>query len=199
MKKKNKLFSLLFFSGLMCIFCLCPQNVYAASEKAQTVKMTRRNKGEHIFAVIKGQNKKNKTVWRFKTKSYVAPWGDPIKCVIHKDRVYVFEVNKLTVLKKATGKKLWTLNTSYIAEYESVFKGNYLYLIGMSGPLQKVNSKGKVIWSTQPCDCWWHGDMKVKKGKITVKHDAFDDDRGEESKVIYSTQTGQILKIKYLH
>lgn len=44
-------------------------------------------------------------------------------------------------------------------------KGNYVYLIGMSGLLQKIDNKGNVIWSTQPCDCWWHGNMKIKKEK----------------------------------
>ena len=198
MMKKIKTIILTCLLCLVAMFLISGVQTEAASGKASKVKITRDSKGDKEFAVLKGKNKKNQIVWKYKTKGYVAPWGDPIKCVVHKKRVYVFEVNKLTVLKKTTGKKLWSIEIPYIGEYECEFQGNQLYVIGMSGPLKKIDAKGNVIWSAGECDCAWHGNMKVKNGKITVRHDVFYSDRGEEAKVTYSAQTGQILKEKYL-
>lgn len=196
-QKDYKIILILFVCSLVYAILLYPQEVSAASRRATTINFIRRSKGEKDFGVIKGFDKNKKIVWKYKTKGYIAPWGDPFKCITYKNKVYLFEVNSLTVLKKRSGKRVWSHKTTSIADYECVFdKNNNIYIVGMSGTLEKLNSKGEVIWKTDKCECWWHGKLKLKKGKISITHDYYNNTG--EARVTYSTKTGKILKIKYL-
>ena len=137
-----------------------PQNAEAAKKAVKVEAAKKYKKVEKDYMVIKGFDKKHKMVWKYKTKSYWYVSGSQVNSVIHKNRVYVFAGNTLTVLKKTNGKKLWSQKTECRIEQKYAFdKQNNIYITGdWEAPIVKINPKGKVMWSTEDTYfCFGHG------------------------------------------
>lgn len=176
---------------LFIVFCN-PMNVSAAGKnKAISVHTKIAGKikqGAYYQAgIIKGVNKKGKTVWKYKTKYGLAVDGDSVTCFTKKDKVYIVAGGKIVVLKKTNGKKLLTINTSY--HYNPLLdtdKYENIYVIELyPSQLSKYSSSGKLLWKTTE----YFGrnyKLKYKNGKIIIKC--------EEGKAVLSSQDGAILK-----
>lgn len=188
--RKYKLGIAAFAFALLAGSISLPQNV-EASRKAVKVSLTKEYKKEveKDYMVIKGYDKNNKMVWKYVTKGYWFVSGSQVEGTVHKNRVYVFAGDTLTVLKKKNGKKLWRQKTGCSVEQKYTFdKQNNIYITGDWGaPVVKINPKGTVMWSTKDnYECFGHGKIKYKKGKVIVNHDG-------NKKTAYSAKTGEEL------
>lgn len=188
--KKNKNITLILFSmiGVLCLLFLCPNTVEAA-RKVTKVKCTIKNYGEaKEYGIIRGYDKRNKVVWKYKTKAYYHVDGDPIRYSNRSTKVYVFAGNTLTVLKKSNGKKTWSRKTGCYYNHKYAFdsKGN-IYLTAYWGdPLVKISPKGKILWKTSKRS-GLNYKVKYKNGKVYV----WDEEHGRK---IYSAKNGKLLK-----
>lgn len=201
-KKRKGIFRFLFVLGLCILMAgiFSPEvRVEAASKKAVAVKTVQSN-GRKERLTVRGVDKKGKTVWQFRTKSYSRMQCSLTYCLVKGKRVYVFESGKVTALNKSTGKKIWTCKKITKAGYAACADGNNnIYVTGfLDDNVYKINSKGKIVWKTDVAKTgnYWAYKMKYQSGKVTVTYDAGSTDyEGTKThKVILKSADGKILK-----
>lgn len=103
-KKRSRMMMGMLFLLLTLTLGVVP--VQAAKRKAVKLqsKITRSN--GRVSMTVRGLDSKGKQVWRHKTRKYPATELEMVKCVVRKQKVYIFAGSKLTVLRKTDGKKL---------------------------------------------------------------------------------------------
>lgn len=107
MKKKIQqilLTSLLFVFSILIISI----PTQAAKPAATTVKSKTSYSNSKESMTVRGLDAKKKVVWKYVTKKYTATELPRAKCIVRKDKIYVFESSKIVVLRKKDGKQLWT-------------------------------------------------------------------------------------------
>ena len=107
MKKKIQqilLTSLLFVFSILIISI----PTQAAKPAATTVKSKTSYSNSKESMTVRGLDAKKTVVWKYVTKKYTATELPRTKCIVRKDKVYVFESSKIVVLRKKDGKQLWT-------------------------------------------------------------------------------------------
>jgi hypothetical protein len=181
--KKGKTRRNLLLAGMICLlFALFIPGIHAdAASKATKIKYeTKYLSNAKEYLIVKGLNKKGKTVWTYKTKKYDQTQLDQVGCTVHGSRVYVFEGTNVRCLNKSTGKKLWVCKKVSPAGYEYTFdSSNNLYLIGgMDDYVYKISSKGKIVWKTDisSTDDYYPTKLKCKNKKLTITFAAGGDD-----------------------
>ena len=115
MKKKIQqilLTSLLFVFSILIISI----PTQAAKPAATTVKSKTSYSNSKESMTVRGLDAKKTVVWKYVTKKYTATELSRTKCIVRKDRVYVFESSKIVVLRKKDGKQLWTAKKSVLQD-----------------------------------------------------------------------------------
>lgn len=176
MKKKNCQKSLLLLLFLLVGICLSGAPAQAAGGKAVKVKSTRTYSNYMEQMTVRGVNKNGKTIWKYTTKRYNATELNSTQCVVHKNRVYVFEGSTLKVFKKSNGKKIWVRKNITPEGYVLTFDGqNNLYVIGYyDDTVYKISSKGKILWKTDISSTgnYWPYKLKCKNNKLFIYFEA---------------------------
>ena len=199
MKKKSRksLLTVLLFVMLSVIMTL---PVQAAKRSASTVTAKTAYKNSREFMTVQGLESNKKVVWKYVTKKYPATELRRTKCVVRKDKVYIFESSKVVALRKKDGKKLWTANKISPAGHVYGFdKNNNLYVTGYyDNYIYKVSAKGKVLWkaSITSTGNYWPYKITASGNKLTVSYEMNSKDYSSQAKhkVVLNTKNGKLIK-----
>lgn len=195
-KKRSKLMMGMLFLLLTLALGVVPAQ--AAKRKAVKVqsKITRSN--GRVSMTVRGLDSKGKQVWRHKTRKLPATELEMVKCVVRKQKVYIFADSKLTVLRKTDGKKLWILNNISPAGYVLTFdKSDNLYVTGYyEDIIFKISRNGRILWKSRidSYEYYWPMILKVSGKKLTIRF-AFNEGRNKHRAVL-STQTGKLISLR---
>ena len=196
-KKRSRMMGMLF---LLLTLALGVVPVQAAKRKAVKVqsKITRVSNRMYTTMTVRGLDSKGKQVWRYKTGKNPITELDMVKCVVRKQKVYIFSGSKLTVLRKTDGKKLWTLNNISPAGYVLTFdKSDNLYVTGYyEDIIFKISRNGRILWKSKidSYSYYWPMELKVSGKKLTIRF-AFNEGRNKH-KAVLSTQTGKLISLR---
>lgn len=191
MKKITRIISTLVLAFACAATCVGAINVDAASKAVKVShKTTYNNLKEQM--VVKGKDAKGKVVWTYKTGKYDLTELSRTTCKTKNDRVYIFEDEKLTVLKKSNGKKIFSKKVNAGGSPTVYIDKNYnFYIVGYYGStVYKYNSKGEKVWETDFSDTnsYWPYKMSLSNGQLTVN---FEGETGL-SVIIFDAKTGTI-------
>ena len=195
-KKRSRMMMGMLFLLLTLTLGVVP--VQAAKRKAVKLqsKITRSN--GRVSMTVRGLDSKGKQVWRHKTRKYPATELEMVKCVVRKQKVYIFAGSKLTVLRKTDGKKLWTVNNISLAGYVLTFdKSDNLYVTGYyEDIIFKISRNGHILWKSRidSYEYYWPMILKVSGKKLTIRF-AFNEGRNKHRAVL-STQTGNLISLR---
>lgn len=199
MKKKSYRKLILLFLCMLAGAYLFSVPAHAAGGKATKVKATRIHGQSTEYMMIRGINAKKKTVWKYKTKTCPATQLTQTKCVVRKNRVYIFEGSTLRVVKKSNGKKLWIRKNITLAGHMLTFDSkNNLYIIGYyEDTVYKISSKGKILWQTDISETGniWPYKLKCKNNKLVIyfENNEKNWDSSGNHVVKLSKKTGKLL------
>lgn len=199
-KKRSKLMMGMFFLLLTLALGVVP--VQAAKRKAVKVQSKITRSSSKMSMTVRGLDSKGKQVWRHKTGKYPATELDMVRCVVRKQKVYIFAGSKLTVLRKTDGKKLWTVNNISPAGYMLTFdKSDNLYVTGYyEDIIFKISRNGRILWKTDISKTgnYWPHNLKVSGSKLTIPYGACTKPpyNNRKHRVILSTKTGKIISYK---
>ena len=199
-KKRSKIMMGMLFLLLTLTLGVVP--VQAAKRKAVKLqsKITRSN--GRVSMTVRGLDSKGKQVWRHKTRKYPATELEMVKCVVRKQKVYIFAGSKLTVLRKTDGKKLWTLNNISPAGYVLTFdKSDNLYVTGYyENIIFKISRNGRILWKTDISKTgnYWPNNLRVSGKKLIIPYGTSTNPpyNSRNHRVILSTKTGKIISYK---
>lgn len=198
MKKKIRqiLLTLLLFVFSILIISIPTQ---AAKPAATTVKSKTSYSNSKEFMTVRGLGAKKKVVWKYVTKKYTATELPRTKCIVHKDKVYVFESSKIVVLRKKDGKQLWTSKKVSPAGHLCKFdKNNNLYITGYyDNYVYKVSTKGKILWkaNTSKANNYWPYKINISGNQMTILYEMNNNDSSEKThKIVFNIKNGKILK-----
>ena len=207
MKKKIRqiLLTLLLFVFSILIISIPTQ---AAKPAATTVKSKTSYANSKESMTVRGLDAKKKAVWKYVTKKYTATELPRTKCIVRKDKVYVFESSKIVVLRKKDGKQLWTAKKISPAGHLCKFdKNDNLYVTGYyDNYVYKVSTKSRRISS--PASRWassltpskannyWPYKISISGNQMTILYEMNDNDDSSEKthKIVFNIKNGKILK-----
>ena len=110
------------------------QQTTYAKEKVAKVTYTTKMKNDKECMIVKGLSSKKKTIWSYKTPYRTCAQCTTFKCIVKKNRVYVFDYLRLLILNKNNGKRLYTVkNTPERGHYATVTNKYNCYEIGYIG------------------------------------------------------------------
>lgn len=137
------------FSGI----AFSQQTTYAKEVVTKVTYTTKTNNGKGCM-IVKGLSSKKKTIWSYKTPYRALAQSSTFKCILKKNRVYVFDYLRLLILNKNNGKRLYTVkNTPERGHFATVTNKYNCYEIGYigknSGTLYKISPKGKFFINQQ--------------------------------------------------
>ena len=199
MKKKIQqilLTSLLFVFSILIISI----PAQAAKPAATTVKSKTSYANSKESMTVKGLDAKKKVVWKYVTKKYTATELPRTKCIVRKDKVYVFESSKIVVLRKKDGKQLWTAKKVSPAGHLYKFdKNDNLYVTGYyDNYVYKVSTKGKILWKTNTTKAnnYWPYKISISGNQMTILYEINNNDDSSEKthKIFFNIKNGKILK-----
>ena len=138
------------------------QQTTYAKEKVTKVTYTTKMKNDKECMIVKGLSSKKKTIWSYKTPYRVLAQCSTFKCIVKKNRVYVFDYLRLLILNKSNGKRLYTVkNTPERGHFATVTNKYNCYEIGYignnSGRLYKISPKGKIIYESAKISKYSYG------------------------------------------
>lgn len=199
MKKKSRksLLTVLLFVLLSVVMTL---PVQASKRTASTVSSKTTYKNSKEFMTVRGLDSKKRAVWKYVTKKYPATELSSTKCVVRKDKIYIFENSKIVALRKKDGKKLWTANKISPAGHVYRFdKNNNLYVTGYyDNFIYKVSAKGKVLWKANISSTgnYWPYKITVSGNKLTILYEMNSKDYSSQTKhkVVLNTKNGKLVK-----
>lgn len=145
------------FSGI----AFSQQTTYA-KEKVTKVTYTTKTKNYKECMIVKGLSSKKKVLWSYKTPYRILAQCSTFKCIVKKNRVYVFDYLRLLILNKNNGKRLYTVkNTPECGHFATVTNKYNCYEIGYigknSGRLYKISPKGKIIYKSAKISKYSYG------------------------------------------
>lgn len=150
--------------------------------------------------VVKGK-KNGKTIWTFKTGKYEAAQLDRTYCYVKKNRVYIFEDNKITVLNQKNGKKVFSKKYKGVSGNAVKIddKGNIYTSLYFEPTVTKISPKGKRVWQKDLSKkgLFWSGPIQIKGGKVIIKYYASDKDLDRGGVITLRAKDGKVLKVKY--
>ena len=198
MKKKIRqiLLTLLLFVFSILIISIPTQ---AAKPAATTVKSKTSYANSKESMTVRGLDAKKKVVWKYVTKKYTATELPRTKCIVRKDKVYVFESSKIVVLRKKDGKQLWTAKKVSAAGHLCKFdKNDNLYVTGYyDNYVYKVSTKGKILWKTNASKAnnYWQYKISISGNQMTILYEMNNNDSSEKThKIVFNIKNGKILK-----
>lgn len=174
--------------------------VQAAKRTATTVTSKTAYKNSREFMTVQGLDSKKRAVWKYVTKKYPATELRSTKCVVRKDKVYIFESSKVVVLRKKDGKKLWTASRISPAGHVYRFdKNNNLYVTGYyDNYIYKVSAKGKVLWKANISNTgnYWPYKITVSGNKLSISYEMNSKNYSSHAKhkIVLNTKNGKLIK-----
>lgn len=198
MKKKKKILLLTMLFLALAVLMTIP--VQAAKRTATKVTAKTSYKNHKEFMTVQGLDKNKKVVWKYRTKKFPATELRHTKCVVRKDKVYVFQNSKVTVFRKKDGKRLWTASKISPAGHICGFdKNNNLYVTGYYDDyIYKVSAKGKILWKTNISKTgnYWPYKISVSGNRVTIRYEMNSKDYSyqKKHKVILNKGNGGLVK-----
>lgn len=147
MKKMKKMFVLMIFVlGGVSIFPKASLNVSAA--EAVKVKAKHKYTNGKEYLILTGYSKKNKKVWTHKSDKHPATQVTQVTYKKRKNRVYLFDGNKLKIYRLSSGKKLKQVKIKIRGGHSFDFDSkDNLYLTGyFYNTIYKLDKNGRVKW-----------------------------------------------------
>ena len=199
MKKKIQpilLMSLLFLFSILIISV----PAQAAGPEATTVKFKTSYTNSKERMIVRGLDANKQAVWKYVTKKYTATELPKTKCIIRKDKVYIFDNSKIVVLRKKDGKKLWTVKKVSPAGHLCKFdKNDNLYVTGYyDNYVYKISTKGKILWktNTSKANNYWPYKINISGNQMTILYEMNNNDDSSEKthKIVFNIKNGKILK-----
>ena len=199
MKKKSRKTILTALLFLLLAFSIT-MPVQAKKRTASTVTSKTSYKNDKEFMTVRGLDKQKKVVWKYVTSKYPATELAQTKCVVRKNRVYVFENSKVMALRKKDGKCLWTSSPISPAGHVIRFdEDNNLYVTGYyDTTIYKVSPKGKILWkkSISRTGNYWPYKITISGNKVTILYEMNSKDSSSQKKhkVILNVKNGKLIK-----
>ena len=200
MKKKIRqiLLTLLLFVFSILIISIPTQ---AAKPAATTVKSKTSYANSKESMTVRGLDAKKKAVWKYVTKKYTATELPRTKCIVRKDKVYVFESSKIVVLRKKDGKQVMDCKKNQVLQdtFANLTKNDNLYVTGYyDNYVYKVSTKGKILWKTNASKAnnYWPYKISISGNQMTILYEMNDNDDSSEKthKIVFNIKNGKILK-----
>lgn len=183
---------------LICIIIVGADStsVFAKTNKVVKVKIEGKYGNYKQWHIISGVDKSGKTIWKYRTKKYVATELDATTCKVYKNSVIIFENGKFRKLDKQTGKVIIKGKKTIIPAYSITFtcdKNGNIYAAGYyDNSVYKISPKGKVLWKTnvQKTEKYWPYKLKFSNGKLKVWYDG----SLSPGYIIFKGKNGKIIK-----
>ena len=183
---------------LLAMVMTFPVQAAKSTAKTVTAKIYRSSSKEYM--TVQGLDSKKKVVWKYVTGRYPATELRKTKCVIRKDKVYVFEGSRITVFRKKDGKRVWTVSGTSPAGYVIQFdKSNNLYVTGFyEDIIYKVSGRGKILWkkNIKKTRNYWPYKIVISGSKAEVRYQMNEKDpfNKKKHKVVLNTKNGRLIK-----
>ena len=179
---------------------ICSNSGCTVSE-ATTVKFKTSYTNSKERMIVRGLDANKQAVWKYVTKKYTATELPKTKCIVRKDKVYIFDNSKIVVLQeKKTAKNYGRQKKSVRQDiFANLTKMANLYVTGYyDQTVYKVSKKGKILWKTNISKTgnYWPYKITVSRNKITVLYECSPDDYSSDKthKIVFNSKNGKIIK-----
>lgn len=169
-----------------------------AARKAVKV-VYKRYKNDQEYMTVKGLDSERNVVWKYTTDKHPSAELEATGCVRrnNKNKVYIFDSEKIISKRISDGKTLWTAMASPAGHVYKFDSKENLYIVGYyDNVLYKISAEGENIWETDLSETgnYWPEEISVSGAEVTVLCDGNDNDvdEGTKHEVVLSAETGEI-------